>query len=116
MNGERLKALRMAIGKRQKEVADALHISRGAYGSYENGRRMPPADILALLALYFNTTADYLLNLSDDALPPPSLDERSRELLRCFLDSDPRGRETIYRMALQEKLQYGGNANAEEAP
>ena len=108
MISERLSALRNSTGKTQDAVAADLHLSRSTYSSYETGRRKPPADTLRDLAVYYETTADYLLGLSDEPRPLPLLDEKGRAVVRCYTDSDYRGRETIYRIALQEKLQYGG--------
>ena len=82
-------------------------MTRSAYSSYENRRRLPPADALLLLARYYRTTADYLLGISDDPGPPPVLDERGKALIRLYQTVDDRGRDTIYRMALHEKMQYG---------
>ncbi|MBO4838350.1 MAG: helix-turn-helix transcriptional regulator [Lachnospiraceae bacterium] len=114
MISERLTCLRKDTGKTQNEVADELHIARSTYSSYETGRRTPQADALVSLARYFGTTSDYLLGLSDEPRPAPPLDEKGLAVVRCYRDADFRGRETIYRIALQEKIQYGGADGAPE--
>ena len=116
MISERLAFLRGETGKTQDEVADELHMARSTYGSYETGRRMPPLGALIDLARYFGTTTDYLLDLTDEPRPLPPLDEKGRAVVRCYQDSDFRGRETIYRIALQEKIQYGSDADGAPAP
>ena len=112
MIAERLARLRLQTGLSQQDVADELHLSRSTYSSYETGRRTPPLDALIDLARFFRTTADYLLGLSDEPQPLPALDEKGRAVVRCYQDADFRGRETIYRLALQEKIQYGGTDGA----
>ncbi len=116
MISERLASLRKGTGKTQDDVADELHMARSTYSSYETGRRLPQADALVSLARYFGTTADYLLGLSDEPRPVPSLDEKGRAVVRCYQDADFRGRETIYRLALQEKIQYGSGTDGAPAP
>ena len=106
MVADRLVALRNNTEMSQYEVADKLHISRCAYSSYETGRRVPPADILLLLASFFETTTDYILGFSDDASPPPVMDERLKAILRNYYASDERGQDTIYQISLQEGLRY----------
>jgi len=66
--GTRLKELRAAKAKRlgrrkipQREVATHLHISPGAYGSWESGRTRPDIDLLPRIAEYFEVSIDDLL-------------------------------------------------------
>lgn len=62
--GERIRKLR---GKRsQDECAKALGISRGALSFYENGDRKPDADVIYMMAEYFEVSADYILGLSQE--------------------------------------------------
>lgn len=68
--GERMKSLRQDRDIRQKEIAAALGLSRSAYSNYENGYNAVPLDILAALARYYHTSADYLLGLTDNPAPP----------------------------------------------
>ena len=111
MIAERLTALRLGLGVSQDKVAQDLHMTRSAYSSHETGRRTPPVEALAPLARYFGTTTDYILGISDEPSLPPKLDERGRALIRLYQEADLRGRDTIYRMALQEKIQYGSSEN-----
>lgn len=59
--GKRLKDLRISNDKLQKDVANFLGITDVAYGHYEKGTRVPPADMLLKLSKYFNVSIDYLL-------------------------------------------------------
>ena len=66
--GPRFKELREVkakkLGRRkipQREVAEALNISAGAYGSWESGRTRPDVASLPEIADYFEVSIDYLL-------------------------------------------------------
>ena len=58
---ERLKELRIKRKLLQKDVAEALQVSRTTYVKYENGNSEPSQKILVKLATFFNVTTDYLL-------------------------------------------------------
>lgn len=116
MIAERLSALRLHSGLSQEKVAQDLHMTRSAFSSYETGRRLPPVEALAPLAQYFHTTTDYILGISDERNPIPKLDERGRALVRLYQEADSRGRDTIYRIALQEKIQYGSSEKRSDTP
>lgn len=67
----RLKDIREDLDITQKEIANYLHVKQNTYSQYENGQRQLPVDMLILLALYFHTSADYILELTDDPTPYP---------------------------------------------
>lgn len=56
----------------QKKVAEALNISQTGYSKYETGKNDIPTSILIKLSHYYNTSVDYLLDLTSvkDAYPP----------------------------------------------
>lgn len=62
----RLRALREDLDIKQKDIADYLHIKQNTYTQYENGQRQLPIDVLIRLAKYYNVSADYILELSDN--------------------------------------------------
>jgi len=49
---------------KQKEIADYLHIKQNTYSQYENGQRQIPIDMLIKLAKFYNTSVDYILELT----------------------------------------------------
>lgn len=54
----------------QKKLCEELKnfdcdMCRSAYTRYENGSRPLPCDVLIRLALYYGTTTDYILCLTD---------------------------------------------------
>lgn len=59
---ENLKILRGI--KKQEEIADAIGISKEAYGYYERGLREPNFETLLMLAGFFNVSIDYLFGLA----------------------------------------------------
>ena len=61
----RIKDLREDKDLTQKEVSQYLNISQVAYSYYEINKRSMPLEILSKLADFYNTSTDYLLNLTD---------------------------------------------------
>lgn len=51
------------------DVAKILNVSQVAYSFYEIGKRQIPIDLLIKLAKYYNTSTDYLLELTDERKP-----------------------------------------------
>ena len=70
-NGEaamnlRIKDLREDRDLRQKDLAAVLQCSQECYSRYENGQRELPLNLLCRLAVFYGTSTDYLLGLTDD--------------------------------------------------
>lgn len=61
----RLKDIREDRDITQKTVAEYLHIRQNTYSQYETGARQIPIDVLIKLAVYFETSTDYILGLTD---------------------------------------------------
>ncbi|MGN1301175.1 MAG: helix-turn-helix domain-containing protein [Clostridia bacterium] len=68
---KRLKDIREDNDLLQKQVAMALGITRQQYSLYETGERSLPIDKLYMLAKFYNTSADYILGLTDEINPYP---------------------------------------------
>lgn len=87
----RLRQLRDRIGVNQDVVAEACDISRVALTRYENGQRVPRAQIAARLADYYGVTVDYLLG-RDDSVPiektPADMRAEAKELLENMTDDE----------------------------
>ena len=66
---KRLKDLREDNDLKQKDVAEFLRITRQQYGLYETGKRDIPAEFIKLLAKFYHTSSDYILELTDDMQP-----------------------------------------------
>lgn len=65
----RLKDLREDRDLSQEQVAAYLGMKQPQYSRYERGIRDIPTDILIKLALYYKTSTDYILGLTNDSLP-----------------------------------------------
>ncbi len=62
----RLKALREDRDITQKTLSEYLNIRQNTYSQYENGQRQLPIETLIKLAEYFDTSTDYILELTDN--------------------------------------------------
>ena len=63
---ERIRALREDRDLTQKQVAKSLNCSQQVYSNYELGQRDIPTDILIKLSAFYNVSADYILNISNN--------------------------------------------------
>ena len=85
--GKRIRVLRQDVGYNQQDLAEQLTrhgVSIGAsyISELERTDRIPSGQVLAALARALGTTADYLLMLTDDPVPPGETDEEPPETLR----------------------------------
>lgn len=67
----RIKELRIEAQLTQKELAQLLNVSQNTYSQYENGKRQISLDILIQLAVYYEVSTDYILNITDVDTPYP---------------------------------------------
>lgn len=63
---ERIRNLREDSDLTQKEIAEILDCSQTTYSRYETGDLNIPIDSLMKLAVFFNTSIDYLTGLTDE--------------------------------------------------
>lgn len=63
---KRIRELREDNDLTQKELSAALGITQRCYSYYETGKRMLPPEIIVALAEYYNVSADYILEITDD--------------------------------------------------
>ncbi len=66
---ERIRALREDKDLSQKEMANILKVAQTTYSDYERGKINIPIEILKQLAVFWNTSIDYLLELTDERTP-----------------------------------------------
>ena len=62
----RLRDLREDQDLTQKALADYLHIRQNTYSQYETGQRQIPIELLIKLSGFYNTSVDYILELTDE--------------------------------------------------
>ena len=67
----RLKELREDNDILQKDIAKYLNVDQSNYSKYELEKINIPVNTLRNLALFFDTSIDYLLGLTDESKPYP---------------------------------------------
>lgn len=65
----RLKDLREDADLTQTQIAKYLGMSQTGYSKYETGENDIPTQVLIKLALYYKTSVDYILGLTDHKTP-----------------------------------------------
>ena len=63
---KRIRDLREDKDLSQTQVAKEINVSQRTYSYYENGERTIPPEILVALAKFYNVSADYILEISDN--------------------------------------------------
>ena len=63
---KRLRELREDNDYTQKEIADVLFTTQPQYYRYESGIRDLPCELVILLAKFYKTSTDYILELTDE--------------------------------------------------
>ncbi len=66
---ERIRNLRNDRGLSQQQIADYLNVKQNTYSQYEIGVLNYPVEVIIKLALFYHTSTDYLLGLTDDKRP-----------------------------------------------
>lgn len=72
----RLRDLREDRDLSQQAVAELLHIRQNTYSQYETGHRQIPIALLIQLSMFYETSVDYLLGLTNEAAPYPRIGRR----------------------------------------
>lgn len=67
----RLRDLREDHDLTQQRLAQLLNIRQSTYSQYETGQRQLPIAVLMRLAALYETSADYILELTNDPRPYP---------------------------------------------
>ena len=83
-----------------KYIMDKLNISSGSISGWAAGQE-PKADTIRKVALFFNCTSDYLLELSD--VRNNDIDESEKVILEAFKLTDAQGRARITQVAMNER-------------
>ena len=74
---KRIKELREDNDKKQVELAHLLNISQQYYSEYESGKRPIPVEKLKMLAKIYNTSMDYIVELTDEIAPYDNYEEQN---------------------------------------
>lgn len=100
-----LKKLAKAKNKTLISIAVDLGISQEAISQYISGKIYPKVTILLKMAEIFNTSTDYLLDLTDNPLPADfRLSEKELILLQNYrnLDNDSKLKIEAYAQAFND--------------
>lgn len=109
--GDRVRRLRAEAHMSQEEVGEALPtvghrpLTQAAISSIENGAKLPTPNGLIALARLFETSADYLLGLTDNAMSAADIESELRRgglggrLGDVFQTLSLPHRETVYLVA-----------------
>ncbi len=62
----RIRDLREDHDYTQQQVANYLMCDQSLYSKYERGERVLPLEVAAKLAVFYKTSVDYLIGLTDD--------------------------------------------------
>ena len=64
-----IKDLREDMDLTQKAVSTYLNMSQNGYSQYETDTNKIPVDVLKKLAIFYDTSVDYLIELTDEKKP-----------------------------------------------
>lgn len=65
----RLKDLREDNDYTQQEIADILNCKQNTYQQYESEKRQIPIEALKKLAIFYKTSVDYIIGLTNEYKP-----------------------------------------------
>lgn len=74
---KRIRDLREDKDLTQKQIGQVLNMSQTGYNQYEIGKNDIPTKILIELAKFYNTSVDYLLDLTDEIKPYPRKEKKN---------------------------------------
>ena len=66
---ERIRNLRIDADLTQETIAQMLGVKQNTYSQYEIGVSRYPVEVLIKLAIFYNTSIDYLVGLTDESKP-----------------------------------------------
>ena len=69
----RIRDLREDKDLTQKQIGQLLNMSQTGYNQYETGKNDIPTKILIELAKFYNTSIDYILELTNEIKPYPRI-------------------------------------------
>jgi transcriptional regulator with XRE-family HTH domain len=75
------------------KLAKGAGIPQSGTSRWQNGT-MPNCEALIKICKYLNVSADYLLDLDEEA-PPPNLTDQEKELIEAFRECDSGARTEI---------------------
>lgn len=80
MEYKRIRELREDNDKTQQQISMILNITQQQYQLYESGRRTIPSDYLPKLAIFYNTSIDYLLRTNKSKITLSSCEYEHKKI------------------------------------
>ena len=80
----RIRNLREDKDLTQKQIGEVLNMSQTGYNQYEIGKNDIPTKILIKLAEFYNTSIDYILELTDEIKPYPRKKDKNWNMLQLL--------------------------------
>ena len=68
---QKIRDLREDMDLKQQALATYLHCTQACYSNYELGYRDIPTEVLIKLSEFYNTSVEYLMELTDEPKPYP---------------------------------------------
>ena len=99
-----LRELRKNKKLSQQKLGELLHVSQQSIHKYENGITSPDIETLKLMAEKFNTSVDYLLDLTEisrkiEPVTETMLNQEERELIETYRKLNTSQKELICRLS-----------------
>lgn len=87
MLGEKIKGLRKSRNLTQGEVANDLGVSKGCVSNWENDNTLPSIEQLKKIAIFYNVSADYLLDIEfNRGLNTKNLNNKQLTTVQTIID------------------------------
>ncbi len=103
MNSQRIAFRRKQLGMTQEELAERVGTSQRQISKYETGKQDPTGDVIIALAFALDTTADWLLGLTNIADRPlrgqGDLSQDEIELLEMYRNKPSDKRKMVLDVA-----------------
>ncbi len=99
----------------QKDVAQALGVSRATYSNYEAGLRSPDPDMLKKMADFYSVSIDELLDYKSKKYPKDILLIDEQILLKKYRSLSKKGKERTLRQ-IDFELDFETTINENDFP
>lgn len=93
-----LSILRKRVGLSQRELAETLHISPGAIGMYESGKRYPTKEIEETIADFFNVSIDALRGKTESLNDDFMLSAHEIEIIKIYRNATESEKKILYKL------------------
>lgn len=87
--GERIKALRKALGLTQQQFADGMGVKRNTIAQYESGRNAPIDAVIILICRTYGVSETWLRTGEGEMFQPKSRNEELFEFTAKVAEGDP---------------------------